>query len=69
MVYFATFTGQLSIHELLITLFLLLTAPVTANMLAKAHIHRHGRTADSLPPAGGGGGWMTLDDTPDGGRP
>ena len=32
--------GSLSIHELLITLFLFLTAPVTAQMIAKAFIGR-----------------------------
>ncbi|PID44121.1 MAG: Na+/H+ antiporter subunit G [Proteobacteria bacterium] len=31
--------GYLSLHELLITLFLLITAPVTANMLAKTAMH------------------------------
>ncbi len=28
---------QLSVHELLITIFLFLTAPITANFIAKAH--------------------------------
>ena len=32
-------TGYLSLHELLITLFLLITAPVTAHMLAKTAMH------------------------------
>ena len=31
--------GYLSLHELLITLFLLITAPVTAHMLAKTAAH------------------------------
>lgn len=31
--------GHLSLHELLITLFLLITAPVTAHMLAKTAMH------------------------------
>ncbi|WP_299202417.1 Na+/H+ antiporter subunit G [uncultured Amphritea sp.] len=31
--------GYLSVHELLITLFLLITAPVTAHMLAKTAMH------------------------------
>lgn len=31
--------GFLSLHELLITLFLLITAPVTAHMLAKTAMH------------------------------
>ena len=33
--------GGGSLHELLITLFLFLTAPITALFIAKAHIHRH----------------------------
>lgn len=33
--------GQVSMHELLITLFLFLTAPITAHFIAKAHLHRH----------------------------
>lgn len=31
--------GYLSLHELLITLFLLITAPITAHMLAKTAMH------------------------------
>ncbi|PIE44385.1 MAG: Na+/H+ antiporter subunit G [Gammaproteobacteria bacterium] len=31
--------GQVSLHELLITLFLLITAPVSAHMLAKTAMH------------------------------
>lgn len=57
--------GSLSIHELLITLFLFLTAPVTAQMIAKAFIlseRRSGRLA--LPETGRPVGWATLDPTP-----
>ncbi len=39
MVYFLALNGTVSIHELLITLFLFLTAPITANFLAKAWLH------------------------------
>lgn len=35
MVYFSS-TGEVGLHELLITLFLFITAPTSANMLAKA---------------------------------
>ena len=49
MVYFPVFGGSYSAHELLITLFLFLTAPVSANMIAKAHIHRQGRGIDANP--------------------
>lgn len=51
--------GRLSLHELLITLFLLLTAPITANFLAKVHIHRH-ETAETLPKVGEDQDWATL---------
>ena len=49
---------HLSLHELLITLFLFLTAPITANFIAKVHIHRHD-TPDSLPDAGDDKIWAT----------
>lgn len=66
MVYFAAVRGGFSVHELLITLFLFLTAPVSAQMLAKAHILRSGAGRD-LPPTGRRAEWATLDDSkPDG---
>ena len=49
MIYFPVFDGTYSAHELLITLFLFLTAPVSANMIAKTHIHRQGRGIDANP--------------------
>lgn len=39
LIYFSTRGEGLSMHELLITLFLFMTAPVSANMLAKAAMH------------------------------
>lgn len=39
MVYFFAFEGSLSIHEVLITLFIFLTAPITAHFMAKAYMH------------------------------
>ena len=69
MIYFPIFGGTYSAHELLITLFLFLTAPVSANMIAKAHIHRQGRGIDpnpsddfidSLPSPPGGSDWATF---------
>ena len=53
--------GRLSFHELLITLFLLLTAPITANFIAKSHIHRHVAPED-LPPTGTGAPWAGQSD-------
>ncbi|WP_122074926.1 Na+/H+ antiporter subunit G [Pseudophaeobacter sp. EL27] len=52
--------GHLSLHELMITLFLFLTAPVTALFIAKVHIHRH-ETKESLPKAGEDSIWATHD--------
>ncbi len=57
---YALTQGRVSWHELLITLFLLLTAPITGNLLAKAHLHsRMGR--DDLPPTGVTDDWATFD--------
>lgn len=39
MVYFLALNGTVSIHELLISLFLFMTAPITAHFLAKAWMH------------------------------
>jgi multicomponent K+:H+ antiporter subunit G len=60
--------GRLSFHELLITLFLFATAPVTAHVLAKMHIHR---TLDraSLPPTGTASPWATFPGQADTARP
>ncbi len=60
---------KLSLHELLITLFLFLTAPITALFIAKWHIHRHEKP-DSLPDAGEDELWAThaveqVEDVPD----
>ena len=69
MVYFPASGGTWSAHELLITVFLLLTAPVSANMIAKAHLHRQGHQIDpnpadgipeGLPAPPGGGDWATF---------
>jgi multicomponent K+:H+ antiporter subunit G len=52
MLYFWLLHGSPSIHELLITLFLFLTAPIGAHMIAKAHLyleqHRRGTEAGPL---------------------
>jgi multicomponent K+:H+ antiporter subunit G len=69
MLYFPAVTGTWTAHELLITLFLFITAPLSANMIAKAHIHRQGHEIDAnpaddiregLPHAPGGSGWATF---------
>jgi multicomponent K+:H+ antiporter subunit G len=61
MLYFWAVEGTPSIHELLITLFLVLTAPVTAQMIAKAHILREEHAREALPGTGRPVGWATLD--------
>ena len=60
MLFFALTRQSLGIHEVLITLFLFLTAPVSANMIAKAHILRSQGLQQTLPPDTGGSGWATL---------
>jgi multicomponent K+:H+ antiporter subunit G len=64
MLYFLLERGELSIHELLITIFLFLTAPVTAHMVAKAHILRNTRDQQKLPPTRRPVGWAVLDAPP-----
>lgn len=59
MLYFFAVQGNVSIHELLITLFLFLTAPVTAHMVAKAHILRS-ETAREQITSTTQIGWATL---------
>ncbi|MBL0947851.1 Na+/H+ antiporter subunit G [Brevundimonas sp.] len=69
MIYFPASGYAFSAHELLITIFLLLTAPISANMIAKAHLHRQGHHIDpnpadgipeSLPPPTSGEDWATF---------
>ncbi len=78
MIYFPVFGSTYSAHELLITLFLLLTAPVSANMIAKAHLHRQGHGIDpnpadgivkALPAPPGTVDWATFDGAPREGGP
>jgi len=69
MIYFPASGQGWSAHELLITIFLLLTAPISATMIAKAHLHRQGRGIDpnpadgivsGLPAPPGDGDWATF---------
>jgi multicomponent K+:H+ antiporter subunit G len=61
--------GVWTAHELLIPLFLFLTAPITANMIAKVHLHRlrtgavdeHAGQAGAPPRPGGEGAWATFE--------
>ena len=69
MIYFPASGQPWSAHEMLITIFLLLTAPISANMIAKAHLHRQGHSIDpnpadgipeSLPAPTTGDDWATF---------
>ena len=62
--YFIAKTGYVTVHELLITLFLFLTAPITANFIAKAYMARSMKV-DEFPPSGGDYGWSVYDDPPE----
>ncbi len=68
MIYFAVFLDHLTFHELLITAFLFITAPITANFVAKAHMHRDIKERD-LPPTGGQYGWAGYDEIGDAEQP
>jgi multicomponent K+:H+ antiporter subunit G len=61
MIYFWAHEGGLSVHELLITLFLFLTAPITAHLVAKAYLHRHVDPATGLPRGVRDRGWSTFE--------
>jgi multicomponent K+:H+ antiporter subunit G len=61
MLYFLMVHGIPSLHELMITIFLFLTAPVTAFMVAKAHILLDPKTQGECTPTGLDVGWATLD--------
>ncbi|WP_371225849.1 Na+/H+ antiporter subunit G [Roseovarius sp. 2305UL8-3] len=55
--YFWTF-GEGSIHELLIMAFLFVTAPISANFIAKVNIHK--RACDTPPAPAKDDTWSTL---------
>lgn len=56
---------RLSAHELLITLFLFLTAPITANFIAKSFLHRQADPQTDLPPSGSDCGWASFEAPPE----
>jgi multicomponent K+:H+ antiporter subunit G len=49
MVYWPVYEDRFTAHELLITIFLFIAAPITANMIGKAHLHRQGNHIDPNP--------------------
>jgi multicomponent K+:H+ antiporter subunit G len=62
--YFLLIKGSLSFHEILITLFLFLTAPITANFIAKTYLARNVRP-EQLPGTEREHGWAVYDDPPE----
>lgn len=58
--YFVILREASGIHEILITLFLFLAAPVTAKMIAKAYIFGNKDLQAKLPRTAGESGWATL---------
>jgi multicomponent K+:H+ antiporter subunit G len=63
MLYFLLVEGRFSFHELLIALFLFLTAPITAHFIAKTFMVGNLR-AEDLPQTGRDQGWAIYDDPP-----
>lgn len=70
MVWFQLVKGEWTTHELLVSLFLFVTAPVTANMIAKVHLHRlrlgerpgpAGLPASPGADSGAGSDWATYE--------
>lgn len=65
--YFQLVAGKWTTHEMLISVFLFVTAPISANLIAKVHLHRlrQGEAAESVGPSGTpappspGIGWAT----------
>ena len=56
--------GDGSLHELLVTAFIFVTAPISAHFIAKTHIHTVvGR--EELPSPGENESWAVLDAPPD----
>lgn len=63
-IWFAIFRDTITWQELLIVLFLFVTSPVTANFLAKVHLHRN-RGATDLPRTGTERDWAVFDSDDD----
>ncbi len=52
--YFQLIEGKWTTHELLVSVFLFVTAPISANLIAKVHLHRLrlGEASEAVGPAG-----------------
>lgn len=64
MLYFGLIKDSFSFHELMITLFLFLTAPISANFMAQTHI-RMRMDESELPESQRDYGWALYDDPPE----
>lgn len=64
MLYFYVTTGHVSVHEILIAVFLLLTAPIIANFIAKTYMAGNLR-ASALPKSQSRKGWAPYDEPPE----
>ncbi len=74
--FFQLTQGAWSAHELLVSIFLFITAPISANMVAKVHLHEERLSetvsvesaAGKVPASPGAGDWATYEaphrDTP-----
>lgn len=60
MLYFYFVVGTFSFHELMITLFLFITAPITGHFVAKTHLHLT-QKPDDLPPTGSDRPWASYE--------
>jgi len=60
MLYFYFVVGTFSFHELMITLFLFLTAPITGHFVAKTHLHLTRKPGD-LPHTGSDRPWASYE--------
>lgn len=56
--------GQFSFHELMIALFLFITAPITGHFIAKTHLHLSHKPSD-LPPTGSARPWASYESDAD----
>ncbi len=63
MLYFGFVKGTISFHELLITVFLFITAPITANFIAKTYMVRN-LAEEDVPSTTRESGWSIYDDPP-----
>lgn len=60
--YFYQLNGKISVNEILIALFLFLTAPISAHFMARAYLHvQKDQVAEQIPPPVGPAEWAVYD--------